>query len=120
LSFAATAVDNESGVQAVEVWIEKREDTCNTATGLCSGGNFQAEQIPRFSSSGPAKTPGEKTAPSSILIDTLNVADEIPQAAPPAGTTRTVVLRIYVVAVNNLGGRSQTPNLEVRWSENAA
>lgn len=114
INLAATARDPESGVQAVEIWMSKLKSTCG-ADGVCAlEGPSNAVKI--FESVVPQKMPGETTSESSILLQPLDLSKEIP-ASYPAGGSLAVELRLYAVAVNHLGGRTQTAELKVVWQE---
>jgi len=116
LNLLATAKDSESGVQAVEIWVNKKTTRVD-ANGIASTTGPGLLGKPTFDSTSAQKKPGETTAASSILAQALNLSTEIPQGSAPAGESRTVTLIMYAVAVNHLGGRTQTPELMATWSE---
>lgn len=86
LNLLATANDPESGIQALQIWVSRRMTTCY-ANGNCTGGNLETEQVPTFESSSPQKKPGETTAASSILGQTLDLSKKIPQGSFSGGST---------------------------------
>lgn len=110
-----TAKDPESGIKETQMWISKTTTRCTQ--DLCQGGNPELPGAPRFSTDEPKKGPGETTAASSIHGETLDLTQEIPQAAPPPGGSLTVKLEIWAVAINHLGGRSETAKATLTWSE---
>jgi hypothetical protein len=116
LNLLATAKDPESGVQIVEIWVGKKTTSCD-ANGICKTTGPGLLGKPTFESTSPQKKPGETAAESSIMAQSLNLSTEIPQGSVPAGQSLTVTLIIHAVAVNHLGGRTQTPELTATWSE---
>jgi hypothetical protein len=116
LNVAATAKDVESGVQALEIWVNKKTSTCDAA-GMCTNPGFGLLGPPRYRSTVPKKNPGETAVDASILADALDLTKEIPQGALPAGNTRTVELVFFAKARNHLGDEAQTPELKATWSE---
>jgi hypothetical protein len=117
LNLLASAKDGESGVQALEIWVNKKTTRCDTATNLCSQTGPGLLAKPQFESTSPKKNPGETTPDASILADALDLSKEIPQAAPSAGNTLTVQLLFFARARNHLGGQAQTPQITATWSE---
>ena len=115
LNLLATAKDPESGVQAVEIWVNKESTFC-PAAAPCKRTGPGLLGRPTFESTSPQKKSGETAADSSILAQPLNLSAEIPQQLLP-GQSRSVTLTIYAVAVNHLGGRTQTPMIIATWSE---
>jgi hypothetical protein len=115
VNMLATAVDNESGVQNLQIWVERTITTCD-AGGTCSGGNPGLLGSPAFGSSGPTTSPGQTTAASSIMAQAFDLTTAIPQTAVSSGT-RTVKLDFWAVAVNHLGGKSQTTRVSATWKE---
>jgi hypothetical protein len=113
IALAATAVDQESGIQRIEVRITYDETTCD-AGDVCkhTGSNRQ----PLESDSGE-KSPGDQTAASSIFLDSLQAEDELGTGSAPPGGTRTVTLELWAVARNYLGGEAKTPVAAVRFHE---
>ena len=65
LHLLATANDPESGVQALEILVNKTT-TSRDANGLCSTAT-DVSQKPRFASTSPQKKPGETTGAASIM-----------------------------------------------------
>jgi hypothetical protein len=116
LNLLATAKDPESGVQAVEIWVNKKTTSCDV-NGVCRTQQPGLLGKPTFESTSARKKPGETTAESSILAQSLDLSQEIPQMSVPPGNSLTVDLIIYAVAVNNLGGRTQTPEITATWRE---
>ena len=115
LNLLATAKDPESGIQAVEIWVNSETTFCAPAAN-CKRVGPGLLQKPTFESTSPQKKPGETTADSSILAQSLDLSTAIPQSLGP-GSSRTVTFTISAVAVNNLGGRTQTPDIKATWSE---
>lgn len=116
LNLLATATDPESGVQALEIWINKKTTSCD-AGGICTTTGPGLLGQPTFDSTSPQKQPGETTSASSILAQAFDISVEIPQGSISADESLTVELIIYAVAVNHLGGRVQTPEIIATWSE---
>jgi hypothetical protein len=117
LTLVATATDNESGVQDVQIWvIDPRTELCDAA-GVCSGGAPGLTTGVRFDAPTPQVAPGGTTSASTILGQSLDLSQELDQAAPPAGHTRTTSFAVYAVAVNHLGGRAVTKRVTVTFSE---
>jgi hypothetical protein len=116
LNLLAMSKDPESGVQALEIWVEKKTTSCD-ANGHCSTRAPIQLEKPRFESTSPQKHPGESTADTRILAQALDLSMEIPQGSVSGGDSLTVVFVIYAKAVNHLGGRVQTPKLTATWSE---
>lgn len=117
LNLLATANDPESGIQALEIWVNKESVSCNLATNICTRTGPGLLGSPMFESTSPQKQPGETTAAGSILGEALDLSQQIPQGTVPAGRTLSVTLIIHAVAVNHLGGRTQTPEIRATWSE---
>jgi hypothetical protein len=115
LNLAATAKDEQTGVQRVQIWMTTTVTSCDSA-GVCSGGNPTLPGQPLFESTQPAKSPGETTAASSIELEALPLSDAIKGSAPPGGTL-SVELELHAVAVNHLGQRAQTAKVTVIWDE---
>jgi hypothetical protein len=115
VNLAATAKDGESGVQALEIWVNKKTTSC---TGnMCQPTGPGLLGSPQFESTSPKKNPGETTPESSIMLQALDLTKEIPQGAVQAGSTRKVELILFARARNHLSGQSQTPELTLTWSE---
>lgn len=117
LNLAASAKDSESGVQNLEIWMSARTTTCNASTCQVSG-PLQGGP-PLFSSTTPQKKPGETTAESSIILQSLDLTQKIPQKSPASGDTITVVLIFWVKAVNHLGDKVTTPRIEATYRESS-
>jgi hypothetical protein len=115
LNIAATAKDPQSGVRELQVFMTKAVTVC--AGDLCSGGTHPAATQPVFASTGPTKAPGQQVSESSLLLNFIDLATQIPQAPPSPGHSRHTEFRFFVKATNYLGGTAQTPTLEVRHSE---
>lgn len=115
LNLAATAKDDESGVQSVQIWMTTTATSCDAAD-VCSGGNPTLPSQPLFESTEPAKSPGDTTAASSIELEALPLPDAIKGSAP-AGGSLTVELELHAVAVNHLGKKVQTAVVSVVWKE---
>lgn len=116
LNLLATAKDPESGIQAVEIWMNKKTTSCD-AGGICTTNNPGLLGAPMFESTSPQKNPGQTTPDGSILLQAVNLSMEIPQASVLAGESLRVSLIFHAVAVNHLGGRTQTPEITATWSE---
>ncbi len=115
LNLNATAKDSESGVQALEIWVNKRTTTCEG--DICSTTGPGLLGKPMFDSTSPQKKPGETTAESSMMLQSLDLSLMIPQGSPPRGQSRTVDIILDAKAVNHRGGRTQTPTITLTWSE---
>lgn len=115
LNLAATAKDEQTGVQRVQIWMETTVTTCDAA-GVCSGGNPTLPGQPLFESTEPTKSPGDTTSASSIELEALALPDAIKGTAPPGGTL-TVKLGFFAVALNHLGQRAQTAKVSAVWAE---
>ena len=94
-----------------------KETTFCRANGICTKTGPGLLGKPSYESTSPQKKPGETTAESSILAESLNLSTEIPQGSLSAGETRTVTLIFFAVAKNHLGGQAQTPEITATWSE---
>jgi hypothetical protein len=117
LNLLATANDPESGIQAVEIWVNKVTVSCNLTNDTCTQTGPGLLASPMFESTSPQKQPGDTASATSILAQALDLSQQIPQGNVAAGHTRTVTLIIHAVAVNHLGGRTQTPEIRATWSE---
>jgi hypothetical protein len=116
VNLVATAVDPESGIQTVEIWVNQTITSCD-ANDVCQTSGPGLLGQPTFDSTSPQKQPGETTAESSIFATPLDLTTQIPQGSVSTGNTLTVDLTIFAVAVNHRGGRTQTPDLTLTWSE---
>jgi hypothetical protein len=116
LNVVATATDQESGVQTVDVWMTKTTRNCDSS-GKCSNQGPGLAGTPRFESTGPVAKPGANVAATSILADTLDLTSEIAPGAPAAGSSRIVTLEFWATAKNHLGAMSQTAHATANWSE---
>jgi len=116
LNLAASAKDSESGVQDLAIWLSVEATTCDAST--CEVSQEEVGE-PLFSSISPQKKAGETTAESSILFQSLDLTQKIPQTPPAAGNTITVHLTFYVKAVNYLGNSVRTPDIEATFRESA-
>jgi hypothetical protein len=110
-----TAKDPESGVKETQMWISKTTTRC--AQNVCQTSGPGLLGSPSFKAGGQAKSPGETTAASSIHGESFDLAQEIPQAAPPPGSSLSVKLEFWAVAINHLGGRAETAKATLTWSE---
>lgn len=115
LNLLATAKDSESGVQAVEIWVN-RESTFCAAASNCKHVGPGLLGKPTFESTSPQKKPGETAAESSVLAQSLNLSAAIPQKLLP-GESRSVIFTIHAEAVNHLGGRTRTHTITATWNE---
>lgn len=116
LNLLATAKDPESGIQAVEIWVSNSTTFCD-ANKICKLVGPGLLGKPTFESTSAQKKPGETAADSSILADSVNLSTQIRQAQLQPGESLSVTIIIYAVAVNHLGGRTQTPEIKATWSE---
>lgn len=103
MNLVATANDAESGVQALEIWLDKKTTSCD-ANGNCST-TQELGGKPLFESTSPQKQPGETAWKSSALVQALDLSNQIPQGSVSGGNTLTVDFMFYAVAVNYLSGR---------------
>jgi hypothetical protein len=115
LNLSATARDPESGVRTARVTVDKTVSDCSG--GSCTTMNPGLTSAPALESTGPARQPGDTVSESSILLSSIDLAKEILQTPPAAGSTRTVTFRMTARATNHLGGSSVTPALMVTWKE---
>jgi hypothetical protein len=115
LNLSATARDPESGVRTVRVTVDKTVTEC--FGGSCTTVNPGLASRPALESTGPARQPGDTVSESSVLLSSIDLAQEIPQTPPGAGATRTVTVRMTARALNHLGGTSLTPALTATWRE---
>ena len=116
LNLLATAKDPESGIQTVEIWVNKKVTNCNAAN-ICTTTGPGLLGKPTYESASAKKNPGDQTPDSSILAEALDLSTEIPQGGVAAGASRVVTLEMYAVAVNHLGGKTQTPQISATWKE---
>ena len=116
LNISASARDPESGVRTVRVLVDKTITEC-TPPDACTMQNPGLTSAPSLLSDSPARSPGETVSESSVLLDSIDLATEIRQTPPAAGTTLTATLRLTARATNYLGGSSVTPALTVTWKE---
>lgn len=114
LNLLATAMDSESGVQTLEIWMAKTITSCTQ--GVCST-TGPLLGLPVFESVSPPKSPGEMTSEASVLAGALDLSKEIQQASVPTGDSLTVELKIHAKAVNYQGRQAQTPEITVLWTE---
>jgi hypothetical protein len=115
LNLLVTGNDPESGIQKLEIWINKSTTTCATG-GSCTNAGPGLLGNPAFEMVSPPKNPGDMTSESATMLQAFDLSAEIPQGNVSQGT-RTVVFTIYAVAVNHLGGKVQTPEIAVTWKE---
>jgi hypothetical protein len=116
LNLLASAKDTESGIQDLQIWIGTKVTTCD-AGGICTKTGPPLLGAPRFSAPDVTKSPGDTDADTSIMAQAVDLAQEIPQAAPPSGGSRNVTIDIWAVGLNNLGGRAETAHVNVAWQE---
>jgi hypothetical protein len=116
VNLVATAKDPESGVQAVEIWVNQEIYTC-TAILVCSKTGPGLLSQPTFESSSPKLNPGETTSEASVLAEALDLGTVISQGTVPADTTRTTTLIIWAEARNHLAGAARTPEIRLTLSE---
>jgi hypothetical protein len=118
LNLVASAKDSESGIQSLEIWVNKVTASCDASSGLCSQSGPGLLSSPRFNSTSPKKNPGDTVSASSILADTLNLGLEIPAAtALMPGDSFIVTIQTSAKAVNHLGGKSDTRVVESTFTQ---
>ncbi len=116
LNLVATAKDPESGIQDTQIWVNKVSTSCDA--NLCTQSGPGLLSAPRFSSPSPKKNPGDTTAASSILAQSLNLAFEIGPAPPlMPGHTRSVTIQVFATAINHLNGKSNTKLVRATFSQ---
>jgi hypothetical protein len=117
LNLVANAEDDESGIQTLEIYVDKISYSCPTQGGTCSVPSHGLQRTPTFQSSTPKKNPGDAMTPSSVMLQWIVLDQAIPQTPPAQGTTRTVEWEVHARAVNNFGTEAVTPLLYAVWSE---
>jgi hypothetical protein len=115
INLIATAHDDESGVQRLQMWVGKRTTTCSG--GSCSPSGPGLQGAPRFQSTEPKQPAGAVVSRQKTLLAALVLRDEIPQTAPGPGTTRTVEITISARAANHVDTEARTPAITARWNE---
>jgi hypothetical protein len=115
INLIATARDDESGVQRLQIWVGKRTLTCSG--GTCSPAGPGLQGAPRFQSTEPKQPAGAVVSRQKTLLAALVLRDEIPQTPPAPGTSRTVEIMISARAANHVDGEARTPNITARWTE---
>ncbi len=116
LFLVASAKDPESGIQALEIWVNTKTTFC-VANGTCTTTGPGLLANPRFNSTQAQKKPGDCTPESSTMVEWLDLSKEIPQGSAATGNSFFMDLIINAVAVNHLGARVQTPWITATWSE---
>lgn len=113
LNLLVTAKDQESGVQTVQIWVNTSTTRCTGTICTTTGPGLLGS--PTFQSTSPAKHPGDTVAATSILAEALDLTQVIPQQNVPSGDSLSVTIMIWAVAINYLGGQSQTPEIDATW-----
>lgn len=116
-SILAFANDPESGVRDLTVWCAKKTETCNDATSICSLVGPGLLSAPTFGSERPASPPGTDVSEGSILFDVLDLSSWVPAGGVGPQVTRTVTVSCFAKARNHLGPVTETPNLDVTFTE---
>jgi hypothetical protein len=116
LNLTATGKDQESGVQEVNIWVNRVTETCDSG-GTCTRVGPGLLGAPEFRSASPPKNPGDQVSASSILAQALDLTMRIPQGPPLPGGSRTVELIFFAQAINYLGAKTRTPELTATWME---
>jgi hypothetical protein len=115
INLIATARDDESGVQRLQIWVSKRTIRCSG--GSCTPMGPGLEGAPRFQSTEPKQPAGAVVSRQNTLLGALVLRDEIPQASPGPGATLTVEIMISARAANHVDAEVRTPVITARWSE---
>jgi hypothetical protein len=116
LNISATAKDQESGIQALEI------DVGNSITVTCQAGGVCSQTgpgsvSPFWSATNPQLNPGDRAVSSSIMLESLDPAAKQllhPAAQAPPGGSRTESFTISAKAKNQLGGMATTPDIKVQ------
>jgi hypothetical protein len=115
LNLIASAQDFESGIKDLGIWIERSSTSCDPDE--CSNSGPLNSNKPEFSSTEPAKAPGENDAGSSIMAQSLDLTKEIRVGHLSSGQSVTVTFKLYVKAVNHLGKEVRTPSIVATYHE---
>ena len=115
INVIAIARDDESGVQKVEIWVNKRTATCSA--GRCTSTGPGLLGSPRFQSTEPKQPPGAVVSPQATLLGAVVLKDEIPQTPPQPGATRFVEIIIHATATNHVDKEGSTPEITASWRE---
>jgi hypothetical protein len=115
INLIATARDDESGVQKLQIWVNKKTTLCSG--GTCTPAGPGLAGAPRFQSTEPKQPAGAVVSRQKTLLAALVLRDEIPQASPGAGGSLTVEITIQARAANHLDTEARTPVITARWSE---
>jgi len=116
LNLTATGKDQESGIQEVNIWVNRVRISCDGG-GTCTQAGPGLLGAPEFQSASPPKNPGDQVSASSILAQALDLTMRIPQGTPSPGGSLTVRLLFFAEPINYLGGKTRTPTLTATWSE---
>ena len=115
INLITTASDDESGVQKLQIWVNKKTTECSG--GSCTMVGPGTLSAPRFQSTEPKQPAGAVVSRQKTLLAALVLRDEIPQASPAPGGSRTVEIMISARAANHLDTEARTPVITARWSE---
>ncbi len=117
LNLVATAKDPQSGIQDTQIFLGKSSSSCDPVSCSQSGPGLQVN-MPKFSSPSPKKNPGDTTAASSILAQSLDLATELGPVGPPLppGNSASRTLHLAARAFNHLNGQSNTFEVQATFS----
>lgn len=115
INLIATARDAESGVQKLQIWVNKKTTRCSG--GICSTSGPGLLGAPRFQSTEPKQPAGAVVSRQATLLAALVLKDEIPQTSPGPGGTLVVEITIWATATNHADAEARTPEITARWSE---
>ena len=115
INLIATARDDESGVQTLQIWVNKKTTRCSGGTCTVVGPGLLG--APRFESTEPKQSAGTAVSPQKTLLTALVLKDEIPQGSPGPGSTLVVEITIFATSANHVGAEASTPEITARWSE---
>jgi hypothetical protein len=115
LNVLATATDQESGIQAVQIFVCPAVEICGAGGTCLPSGSRDCKSMSSITE--PVKTPGQQTSPRAILADTIDLTQIIPQGPPVPGTSRRTTLEMFATTRNHLGGMTTTPLIGAAWSE---
>jgi hypothetical protein len=116
LNVLATAKDQESGIQAFEIWVGNQTHVRCDPVPVCATTGPGLTGQPMWSSITPKLNPGDRAVSTSIMAESLDpVASSLlhPAEVPPVGGTLTESFTISAKATNHLGGSISTPDITV-------
>jgi hypothetical protein len=111
----ATGVDSESGIQLIQIWVNKA--TTNCENNICTRSGPGLQSSPRFAYPNPPLSPGQTTSSTRSAFDALLIEPEIPPVSLAQGQSRTIEIIIHAVAVNYRGGQVTTPEVTLVWTD---